>query len=74
MSSLDRSLAAQHVKVEGPGRHAPGNTLFPFIHDLEGNRLEISTELEIVAPDRPVGEWPHEQRTLNNWGSAPLRT
>ena len=68
-------FARQHVKVEwGPGRHGPGNNLFLFIHDLDGNWLEISAELEIVAPDRPVGEWPHEQRTLNSWGTAPLRT
>ncbi|WP_324698863.1 VOC family protein [Novosphingobium sp. RL4] len=68
-------FAAQHVAVEwGPGRHGPGNNLFLFIHDLDGNWLEISAELEIVTPDRPVGEWPHAQRTLNQWGSAPLRT
>ena len=68
-------FARERVKVEwGPGRHGPGNNLFLFIHDLDGNWLEISAELEIVAPDRPVGEWPHEQRTLNSWGTAPLRT
>jgi catechol 2,3-dioxygenase-like lactoylglutathione lyase family enzyme len=58
----------------GPGRHGPGNNLFLFIHDLDGNWLEISAELEIVAPDRPAGVWRHEQKTLNKWGSAPLRS
>jgi len=58
----------------GPGRHGPGNNLFLFIHDLDGNWLEISAELENVAPDRPVGAWRHEQKTLNTWGSAPLRS
>jgi len=68
-------FAAHHVKVEwGPGRHGPGNNLFLFVHDRDGNWLEISAELEIVASDRPAGEWPHEQRTLNSWGTAPLRT
>ncbi len=68
-------FASEHVKVEwGPGRHGPGNNLFLFIHDLDGNWLEVSAELEIVAPDRAVGVWPHEQRTLNSWGTAPLRT
>ncbi len=68
-------FARNHVKVEwGPGRHGPGNNLFLFIHDIDGNWLEISAELEIVAPDRPVGQWLHEQRTLNSWGTAPLRT
>lgn len=60
--------------VWGPGRHGPGNNLFLFVHDVDGNWLEISAELEVVTPDRPVGEWPHVQRTLNQWGSAPLRS
>ena len=68
-------FARHHVRVEwGPGRHGPGNNLFLFVHDPDGNWLEISAELEIVAPDRPVGQWRHEQRTLNSWGTAPLRT
>jgi catechol 2,3-dioxygenase len=58
----------------GPGRHGPGNNLFLFIHDPDGNWLEISAELESVGDDRMVGEWPHEERTLNSWGSAPLRS
>jgi catechol 2,3-dioxygenase len=58
----------------GPGRHGPGNNLFLFIHDLDGNWLEISAELENVDDGRPVGNWPHEERTLNSWGSAFLRS
>jgi catechol 2,3-dioxygenase len=68
-------FAAHRVKVAwGPGRHGPGNNLFLFVHDSDGNWLEISTELEIVGPDRAVGEWPHEQRTLNSWGTGFLRS
>lgn len=58
----------------GPGRHGPGDNLFVFIHDSDGNWVEISAELEQVAPDRPVGEWPHEERTLNSWGIGLLRS
>ena len=58
----------------GPGRHGPGNNLFLFVHDPDGNWVELSAELEVVAPDRPTGTWPHEERTLNSWGSAPLRS
>lgn len=58
----------------GPGRHGPGDNLFLFIHDPDGNWLEISAELEHVAPDRPVGVWPHEQYTLNTWGIGLLRS
>ena len=58
----------------GPGRHGPGNNLFLFVHDCDGNWVEISAELEIVAESRPVGLWAHEERTLNSWGQASLRT
>jgi catechol 2,3-dioxygenase-like lactoylglutathione lyase family enzyme len=68
-------FASLRVPVKwGPGRHGPGNNLFLFVHDPDGNWVELSAELEIVAPDRPTGTWPHEERTLNSWGSAPLRS
>ncbi len=60
--------------VWGPGRHGPGNNLFLFIDDPDGNSVELSAELEIVPAGRPAGSWPHEQRTLNLWGRAPLRS
>lgn len=58
----------------GPGRHGPGDNLFLFIHDPDGNWVEISAELEQVGADRPVGEWPHEEYTLNTWGMGLLRS
>jgi catechol 2,3-dioxygenase len=36
--------------------------------------VEISAELERVTPDRPVGAWLHEERTLNSWGRGVLRS
>lgn len=57
----------------GPGRHGPGNNLFFFVHDPDGNWVEFSAELEVVDAERAPGVWPHAQRTLNSWGSAPLR-
>lgn len=68
-------FASLHVPVVwGPGRHGPGNNLFIFVHDPDGNWIEISAELEQVTPDRPVGKWPHEERTLNSWGRGVLRS
>lgn len=68
-------MASQHIPLKwGPGRHGPGNNLFMFVHDLDGNWVEISAELEIVSPGRPVGTWPHEERTLNSWGIGMLRS
>jgi catechol 2,3-dioxygenase-like lactoylglutathione lyase family enzyme len=69
------SFAASGVRIQwGPGRHGPGNNLFIFVHDPDGNWVELSAELEVVAPDRPEQVWPHEERTLNLWGRAPLRS
>lgn len=68
-------MADERILLQwGPGRHGPGNNLFMFVHDLDGNWLEISAELERCAPDRPAGEWPHEERTLNSWGRGFLRS
>jgi catechol-2,3-dioxygenase len=57
----------------GPGRHGPGNNLFIFIEDPDGNWIEVSAELEVIH-DRPVKEWPHSERTLNLWGRAIMRS
>ena len=68
-------MAGEHIPLKwGPGRHGPGNNLFFFVHDSDGNWVEISAELEVVKPDRPVGAWPHEERTLNRWGIGLLRS
>lgn len=68
-------FSAEHMRLQwGPGRHGPGNNLFVFIHDPDGNWVEISAELEIVDHGRPLGEWPHEERTLNYWGQGILRS
>jgi catechol 2,3-dioxygenase len=68
-------LAARQVRVEwGPGRHGPGNNLFLFFYDPDGNFIEISAELEVVPQGKPTGEWPHAERTLNSWGRGFLRT
>lgn len=57
----------------GPGRHGPGNNLFVFYTDPDGNWIEISGELENIY-DRNVIDWPHDPRTLNQWGDAILRS
>jgi len=58
----------------GVGRHGPGNDTFFMIQDADGNMAEISAELEVCAPDRPVGIWPHDPSTLNQWGVAIMRS
>jgi 4-hydroxy-tetrahydrodipicolinate synthase len=58
----------------GPGRHGPGNNLFFMIEDPDGHKVEFSAELERMERGAPYRTWPHEQRTLNLWGSAWMRS
>ena len=68
-------FSAERIPLQwGPGRHGPGNNLFVFVHDPDGNWVELSAELEIVDHERPVGVWPHEERTFNSWGQGLLRS
>ena len=67
-------FASNNIKLMwGPGRHGPVNNLFVFIEDIDGNWIEISAELETVH-GRPVKNWPQEERTLNLWGNAIMRS
>lgn len=69
----DRFAERQIRLMWGPGRHGPGNNLFVFIEDPDGNWIEVSAELEVIY-DRPVKDWPQAERTLNLWGRAIMRS
>jgi catechol 2,3-dioxygenase len=58
----------------GPGRHGPGNNLFFMIEDPDGYKVEFSAELEHMPQEMPYRTWPHEERTLNLWGNAWMRS
>jgi len=58
----------------GPGRHGPGNNLFFMIEDPEGYKVEISAELELMPREMAPRRWKHEERTLNLWGQAWMRS
>ena len=58
----------------GPGRHGPGNNLFIMVEDPDGNKVEISAELEFMHRHMPPRQWAHEERTLNLWGGAWMRS
>ena len=67
-------FARHDIQLEwGPGRHGPGNNLFVFISDPDGNWIEVSAELEVIY-DRGVVDWPQHPRTLNKWGRAIMRS
>lgn len=68
-------LALKRIPIFwGVGRHGPGNDLFFMVKDPDENLVEISAEIEQCADDRAMGIWPHEQRTLNVWGNAIMRS
>lgn len=68
-------MAGESVPLAwGVGRHGPGNDLFFMVKDPDGNLVEISSDLEVCADDRPVGLWPHRPETLNRWGIALMRS
>jgi len=69
----DRFAANGQLLTWGPGRHGPGNNLFVFYTDPDGNWIEISGELETIY-DREVIDGPQDPRTLNKWGPAILRS
>jgi catechol 2,3-dioxygenase-like lactoylglutathione lyase family enzyme len=58
----------------GIGRHGPGNDVFFMVKDPDGNLVEISADIEVCEAARPAGTWRHEQRTLNLWGTAIMRS
>lgn len=70
----DHMAAMQVPIVWGIGRHGPGNDVFFMVRDPDGNLAEISAEIEHCEPGRPAGLWAHEERTLNLWGKAILRS
>jgi len=70
----DRMASLRIALWWGPGRHGPGNNLFFMIEDPEGHKVEFSAELEQMSEEAAYRTWPHEQRTLNLWGSAWMRS
>lgn len=58
----------------GPGRHGPGNNLFIMVEDPDGNKVELSAEIERMHRHMPHRVWKHEERSLNLWGNAWMRS
>nr|WP_315430932.1 VOC family protein [uncultured Albidiferax sp.] len=70
----DHMASLREPIVWGIGRHGPGNDVFFMVRDPDGNLAEISSEIEHCEPGRAAGEWVHEERTLNLWGKAIMRS
>ena len=70
----DRFAKERIAMFFGPGRHGPGNNLFFMVTDPDGNKLELSAELETMLPGQAPRVWPNTGYTLNTWGQAWIRT
>ena len=70
----DRMASLRIPMWWGPGRHGPGNNLFFMVEDPDGYKVELSAELERMEAGTAFRTWPHEERTLNLWGSAWMRS
>ena len=44
-----------------------------MVEDPDGNKVELSAELEHMHRHMPHRTWKHEDRTLNLWGNAWMR-
>ena len=68
-------FASLHVEIVwGAGRHGAGNNLFIFVRDPDENNVEISAELETFTYEQEPRYWPHNNRALNLWGHAWMRS
>ena len=68
-------MGRQNIKLWwGPGRHGPGNNLFFMVEDPDGYKVELSAEIELMPREMAARSWKHEERTLNLWGQAWMRS
>ena len=68
-------MASNGIPIHwGIGRHGPGNDVFFMVKDPDGNLVEISADIEVCDASRAPGTWRHEERTLNLWGTAIMRS
>ena len=69
----DRLGAARVPVCWGPARHGPGNNLFIMFQDPDGNRIELSAEMERFW-DRTASYqprvWEDDPWTINVWGGV----
>ena len=65
-------LTDRGIQVQwGPGRHGPGNNLFLFFDDPDGNHIELSAEMERFFDGHAKYApriWNADPTTVNLWG------
>jgi len=56
----------------GPGRHLPGDSIFLYVRDPFGNRIEITSPMQMVGFEKPANRITEQfSYTVNMWGPQP---
>lgn len=67
MNAMVELNDAGFTRIEGPGRHGPGNSLFTYFEDPEKNLVELIAEAELLDdPLHQPGVWKQKQ-ALDLW-------
>jgi catechol 2,3-dioxygenase-like lactoylglutathione lyase family enzyme len=62
MNAMVELNDAGFKRIEGPGRHGPGNSLFSYFEDPEKNLVELIAEAELIDdPLHQPGIWKQKQ-------------
>jgi catechol 2,3-dioxygenase len=72
--ALADHLARRGIRfVWGPGRHGPGNNLFAYLEDVEGNLVEVYSDLIQIENEDSYEprDWDDLQEVGNSWGPLP---
>ncbi len=66
-------LSRHRVSAEyGPGRHMPGDSIFLYVRDPFGNRVEITSPMQMVGFERPAVKITEQfPFMVNMWGPQP---
>ena len=70
---LGDHLRRLRVSAEyGPGRHKPGDSIFMYVRDPFGNRIEITSPMQMVGFEQPAQQLTDPFPFLvNMWGPQP---
>lgn len=59
----------------GPGRHMPGDSIFLYVRDPFGNRIEITSPMQMVGFEQPAKRITEQfPFMVNMWGPQPPDT
>jgi catechol-2,3-dioxygenase len=73
--ALDHLAQNRRPLVWGPGRHGMARNLYSYFRMVEEELfVELFCDLEQLAPDHQVRQFPDDPHSSNTWGILPPRT